>query len=106
MRISGNRSRPAGRWLFTLACLAALALAGCAGMPALPGGASADGAWSGTIRISRVGDSTQTTGEGTCCTDTTQRTLNDVVNVEVVNNLATGQRILQLRGARERPSGL
>jgi hypothetical protein len=85
----GFQSCPARRWLFTLACLAALALAGCVGMPALPGGASADGAWSGTIRISRVGDSTQTTGEGTCCTETTQRILNDVANVEVVNNQAT-----------------
>ncbi len=77
-----------------LASLLTLALSGCAGLPALPllpGGSTADGAWSGTIRISRVGDSTQTTGAGTCCTDTTQRTLNDVVTVEVVNNQATGR---------------
>jgi hypothetical protein len=88
---SAYRSRPARRWLFALACLAALTLSACAGGPALPGGASADGAWSGTIRISRVGESTTTSGEGTCCTDTTQRILNDVVTVEVVNNQATGR---------------
>ncbi|MCL5994747.1 MAG: hypothetical protein M1546_01675 [Chloroflexi bacterium] len=82
LRTSGYRSRPARRWLLSLACLATLALSGCS---------SADGAWSGTIRISRVGESTQTTGAGTCCTETTQRTLNDVVTVEVVNNQATGQ---------------
>ncbi len=82
MTISRDRFSPAVRWLLALVCLAMLALSGCT---------PAEGAWSGTIRISRVGDSTQTTGAGTCCTDTTQRTLNDVVTVEVVNNQATGQ---------------
>jgi hypothetical protein len=91
--MSGNRLHPARRWPSILACLAALALSGCAGMPALPslpGGPAVNGSWSGTIRISRVGDSTLTSGAGTCCTDTTRRTLNDVVTVEVVNDLATG----------------
>jgi hypothetical protein len=78
--MSGYLLRPATRWLFILACLAALALPGCS---------PADGAWSGSIRISRIGESTETTGAGTCCTDTTLRTLNDVVTVEVVNNKAT-----------------
>ena len=73
---------PAMRWLLALACLAMLALSGCS---------PAAGAWSGTIRISRTGESVQTTGAGTCCTETTQRTLNDVVTVEVVSNQATGQ---------------
>ncbi len=82
--------RPGRRWLFVLACLATLALPGCATLP-LPSDSPGAAAWSGTIRISRTGDSTQTTGAGTCCTDTTQRTLNDVVTVEVVNNQATGQ---------------
>jgi hypothetical protein len=78
--MSGYLSHPAARWLFTMLFLVALALPGCS---------PAEGAWSGTISISRVGESTETTGAGTCCTDTTLRTLNDVVTVELVNNKAT-----------------
>jgi hypothetical protein len=80
LRIPGYQSRPAARWLCITFCLAALALPGCS---------PADGAWSGAISISRVGESTETTRAGTCCTDTTRRTLKDVVTVELVNNKAT-----------------
>lgn len=38
-----------------------------------------------------MGESTETSGAGTCCSETTQRTLSDVVMVEMVNNLATGR---------------
>ena len=90
---ASNRSPSIRRRTAIFACLLllTLTLSGCDLITALSAIPGAGGTWSGTIVISRVGESTQTTGEGTCCPETTQRTLNDVVTVEVVNNQATCQ---------------
>jgi hypothetical protein len=88
-----NRSRPEQRRVAILTCLLTLALTlpACNLVQVLSGIPDPGGVWSGTITISRTGESTETTGAGTCCTDITRRVLNDVVTVQVVNNQATGR---------------
>jgi hypothetical protein len=97
MMKTGHRSRSISQWTALFACMAllTLTLSGCQLLPLLTAvqdaGAGGGSGWSGTITISRVGDVTRTTGEDTPFTETTQRILNDVVTVVVVNNQATGR---------------
>ena len=90
---TSNCSRSIRSRIAIFACLLmlTLTLSGCELIPVLSAIQSAGGTWSGTIVISRVGDVTQTDSTNECCTVTTQRILNDVVTVQVVNNQATSQ---------------
>jgi len=80
-----------GRLLIVAATLA-LSLAACmVPLQSFVPSAPVEGTWSGTITIDRRGDATDSSDNGSCCSETTRRVLAERVVIELFNGQASGQ---------------